>query len=412
MYTFLDEWMKNKRWGAIFILARYLYRVGEEPLISDAMYDNLVTVLKRDYYDSAKEYLERTYDEDPIPYTLLEEVGIEPVKFVTKEGREELYAQLDEEKSLSINSVTSYEEIFPFFSKFRRLQKDLVMSIKMDGINTKMLYVEDKFGVSVSRARDGLGFDFTDQLAYVVPSEIETGIKELKITGESYVVKEAIPLLRNKYNNSRYKTSKSSAISMLRVQHSPSDYKYLKTKVFAADGLSDTLEGTYSKLNELGFDVVPYLVVSYQEIPDNLAEFTIWLKSKLDILYEEQMKDDMPADGVVVAVNDLLWDDTITNQYSDKQIACKFEYWKFDVYRAKVTQILTEQRRVNVSVKVKIEPMTTADDCEARVINIFNPSILIENDIKEGTEVFFERNSGAVNILVHGKKLDDILKGC
>lgn len=412
MYQFLDKWMSEKRWGAIFILSRYLYRVGEAPLISDAMYDNLTNALKENYYESFKEYLERTYDEDPIPYELLQEVGIEPVKFVSKEGRGDLYAQLDEEKSLSINSVTSYEEIFPFFSKFRKLQKDLVMSVKMDGINTKMLYVDDKFGISVSRARDGLGFDFTDQLAYVVPLEISTGMKELKITGESYVVKEAIPLLREKYNNSRYKTSKSSAISMLRVPHAPSDYQYLKTKVFTAEGLSDTLSGTYERLKELGFDVVPYLVAKWDEIPDNLTEFTVWLKDKLDILYAEQMQDNMPADGVVIAVNDLLWDDTVTNQYSDKQIACKFEYWKFDVYRARVTEILTEQRRVNVSVKVKIEPMTTSDDCEARVINIFNPAILIENDIRKGTEVFFERNSGAVNILIHGKKLDDILKGC
>ena len=54
--------------------------------------------------------------------------------------------------------------------------------------------------------------------------------------------------------------------------------------------------------------------------------------------------------------------------------------------------------------------MQTNDACEAKIINIFNPSILIHNDIKVGDFVYFERNSGAVNILIHGKRLDDLLK--
>lgn len=410
-YKFLDKWMQNGRYGAVWVLARYLYRIGEEPLISDAMYDQITKGLKEKYYDVFKAYLERTYDEDPVPYDLLNEVGIEPVKFVTKEGREELYAQLDEEKSLSIDSVTSYEEAYLFFTKFKELQEDLVLSVKMDGINTKIMYVDGKFKIGISRARSGEGFDFTDQLAYVLP--LEPGFKnlsELKLTGESYVIKDGIPILRNKYNNEKYKTSKSSAISMLRVKHDPADYKYLKTRIFSAEGLCLTLFDTYEELTSKGFDVPPYLLVTWQEIPNNFDDFRPWLKSKFDFLWEEQQKDNMPADGVVCAVNSLLWNDTVTNQYSNKQIACKFEYWGFEVYKAKVTEIVMEQRRVNVSCRVKIEPMYTSDDCEAKIINIFNPGILIENNIKVGDEVFFERNSGAVNILIHGKRLDDILR--
>lgn len=410
MYNFLEDWIAKKRWGAIFILSRYLYRVGEEPLISDAMYDSLTNSIKTQYYDLFKDYLNRTYDEDPIPYNLLKEVGIEPVEFLSRADRAELYAQLDEEKSLSIDSVTSYADAFPFFQRCKGMQKNITMSLKMDGINTKTLYQDDKFGVAVSRARSGDGFDFTDTLANIIPLNINTGKKELKITGESFVLPEGLPVLRDKYNSGKYKTSKSSAISMLRVKHDLEDYKYLRTKIFSAEGLCDTLAETYTLLQEIGFDTVPFILVEYDEIPSTLEEFQQFLKTKFDYLRECQEKENIPADGVVCAIDDLLWNDTITNQYSDKQIACKFEYWKFDVYKARVTEIVTEQRRVNVSVKVKIETMTTSDDCEARVINSFNPAILIQNDIKVGTEIYFERNSGAVNILIHGKKLEDILK--
>ena len=75
-----------------------------------------------------------------------------------------------------------------------------------------------------------------------------------------------------------------------------------------------------------------------------------------------------------------------------------------------VTDIVITQRRVNASVRIKIEPLVTNDDCKAQWINGFNPSILFANNIKVGTEAYFERNSGAVNILIHGKRLDDLLK--
>ena len=162
----------------------------------------------------------------------------------------------------------------------------------------------------------------------------------------------------------------------------------------------------------MGFEVVPYLFIPWNDVPTDFEEFCKWLRSQVfDPIYAKQLEQDMPADGLVLEVNDYSWADTVTNQYSNRQLACKFEHWSFDLYKAKVTRIVVEQRRVNASVRVEIEPLVTNDDCEAKIINTFNPSILVNNDIKVGTEVYFERNSGAVNILVHGQRLDQILKG-
>lgn len=58
------------------------------------------------------------------------------------------------------------------------------------------------------------------------------------------------------------------------------------------------------------------------------------------------------------------------------------------------------------SCRVKIKPIKTADSCSAEYINVFNPSILISQGINVGSEIEFERNSGAVNILLYGKRLD------
>lgn len=407
----IQDLIDRRKYFHVWILARYFYRIGEEPIISDAEYDAITKVLKEKFYDVAKEYLERTYDDDPVPEDLLALIGKEPVEFANFGDRQEYANALDEDKSLSINSVTSYEEAFEFCNDKRMKKLDLIASLKLDGVNHKDLYVQDKLKISMSRGRAGTGFDYTKQIYNCLPFQINTGLSELKITGECYVSKSGIPVLREKYNNEKYKTSKSAAISMLRVKHNSEDYKYLKAKVFSAEGLATTLEDTFIRLQQMGFDVVPYLKISWNEIPDNLADFRQWFKvSVMDKIYEAQIADDMPADGLVLQVNDLTWTDTVSGQYSNKQLACKFEHWAFDIYKAVVTDIVVTQRRVNASIRIKITPQMTKDDCQAQWINGFNPDILIQNDIRVGTEAYFERNSGAVNILIHGKRLDDILK--
>lgn len=406
----IDDLVKQNKWFHIWVLARYYYRIGEEPLLSDAHYDKLTELLRVKCYDLVKDYLNRTYDDDPIPEDFLRLIGEEPVEFSNFADRSEYLSSLDEDKSLSINSVTSYEEAFAFCKDKRDKKLDLIASLKMDGVNHKDLYVGDKLKLSMSRGRAGIGFDFTEQICNCLPCNIDTGLQELKVTGECYVTKEGLQTLRNKYRNDKYKTSKSSAISMLRVKYASADYQYLRAKVFAAEGLATTLEGTFLKLDSMGFDVVPYIKILWESIPETFDEFKVWFKeSVMDVIHAEQMIDDMPADGMVLEVNDLLWNDTISGQYSNKQLACKFEYWAFDVYKAVVTEIVTTQRRVNASIRIKIQPLITNDDCEAKWINGFNPEILIRNNIREGTEAYFERNSGAVNILIHGKRLDDIL---
>ena len=55
---------------------------------------------------------------------------------------------------------------------------DCMFSLKVDGVNTKMLYVDGHFALSLSRGRaDGDSFDYTDNSAKVVPSVLKSGKK-------------------------------------------------------------------------------------------------------------------------------------------------------------------------------------------------------------------------------------------
>ena len=103
----------------------------------------------------------------------------------------------------------------------RSNQLDFVASLKMDGVNTKMLYQNGRFALSLSRGRNaGDSFDYTDNSAKVMPERMDFNLSLAKVTGESYVVAEGLEYLRQKYHKpDGYVTSKSAAISMLRVAH-------------------------------------------------------------------------------------------------------------------------------------------------------------------------------------------------
>ena len=152
---------------------------------------------------------------------------------------------------------------------------------------------------------------------------------------------------------------------------------------------------------------MPHKLFSWESIPTEFEAFKVWLKSEiLDFLWKEGAK--YPSDGVVIEINDLLFSGVQNNQYNTRQKALKFEQWKFDVSCGTIVDIHIEQKRVFKSVRIEIQPMVTRDGCNARFINSFNPSILINNDLFVGKKVYFEKNSDAVNILLHDGRLKSI----
>lgn len=405
----IQQLIDEKMYGVVYILARYFYRYGE-PIISDAMYDKLEENLKKFYYDTFKEYFERTYDDDPVPTEFLEMIGVRPIQVIHSKEKEQYFGFLNEDKSLSIKSVHGFKEAFEYFQMLRKERLRFVASLKMDGVNTKMLYVDGKMQLSLSRGRNAANsFDYTDNSLKVVPFEVDTGRKMQKIVGESYVLEEALPLLREKYGKpDGYVTSKSATISMLRVAHDREDYKWLKTRVFSIEGLTKSHSEMFEKLQELGFEAPPYLVINWDEIPEDYDIFVSWVKEKILNPIWEKGKG-IPSDGVVIEVDDYDWLGTEKNQYVSRQVALKIEQWNNKYYKGVVTGIRIEQQRVFKSIRVEIEPVITHDGSKASVINCFSPEILFSSGAVVGNEVYFERNSNAINVLLYGEKLREVL---
>lgn len=400
----INQILESDRLEDIFILSRYFYRTGE-PIIEDYKYDALVNYFKEK--GTMTDYLNRTYDDDPIPTDLLMEIGENPVNFLVNKDRAGLFTYFNEDKSLSIDSTISYQEAYRFFINAKRLSLDLNVSLKLDGINTKSLFLDGKLGITLSRGRHAANsFDFTDQVVTNVPIELNDVPKELRVFAEAYVEPDYLPVLRNKYDNSKYKTAKSSALSLLRVKHSVEDYKHLHVCAFFAEGLADTVSESFSKLDSLGFDTAPHYLVTPNDIPDDYDAFCKWLDDTVFQYFGKFRQDGVPADGVVVEIDDLNYIGVNTNQYTSRQLALKFGPFAYQKDVGVISEMVWKQGRVLACTKVNIEPITTYDMCTAECINCFNPAILIAEDLCVGKQVRFEKNSGAVNILVRDKSLN------
>ena len=388
------------RYEDLFILARYLYRIGR-PIMNDTDYDKLEKTFRQ--HGVLSDYLNRTYDDDPIPVELLKELNLEHFIIEQKGSKSKYVSALDEEKSLSIRAVTSIDEVFSFVEGVRG--QDLIMSLKLDGVNSKSLYVNGDFELCLSRARAGEGIDYTKNIRNILPSKINNTSKFTKVFSESFVFESYLPTLRE-LDPSSYKTPKSSALSLLRVTHGAEHYKYLKSLAFAVEGVDglNTKEDEFKYLKDNGFETAPYVVFKSESIPKDRILFEKWLLKVCDLFHSKTLA--VPSDGLVFEVNDLSYDATINNQYSTRNIAIKLSHWKHKKSKGIVEDIILEQRRVKASCRVKIKSTQTADGCSADYINVFNPSIIISQGITIGSEIEFERNSGAVNCLLYGKRLD------
>lgn len=379
-----------------YILARYMYCIGN-PILTDATYDMLHTVILEK--GELKEYTSRCYEDDPVPLELLEKFNI---VHLPKRDIKRDTSFLAENVSTSIQKVENMKEVYEFFKKFKGVSK--IVSIKMDGVNVKSEIDENGLKVSLTRGRKAMGFDVTEGMLRLVPKSVVLPNKFI-VTGEVFVPQQYLSHFKEKYDSSKHKTTRTSALSILRryQNYDDKDFEYVKFYAFHADGLGETVQEMYELLEKAGFSVPPYMLL--EEEPNSYEDFCMWLTGIMDKMYNLQIQAELPADGLVVQLNDHSFQTEIKNQYDERQIAIKFYHWSSKIYDGVITSIIIEQRRVFCCCKVTIDPVVTSDGCEAVIINTFNPSFLLNNNLKVGSSIQFERQSGTVNVFYNGTML-------
>ena len=273
------------------------YRYGH-PLVDDDTYDILLS-LYVNTFNNLIFFKEQAYDDDiydQLIIQVLKSFGIFEEYKVSLD--KEVMDFMNREKSTSILPVSTYDEVYQFLSD-TNIEK-ILFSLKIDGVNTKKGYKDGIFTAGLSRGRSSDSLDYTAALHHIIPNKISTLYHLITVTSEAYVEPDYLEILRNKYPKKQFKTSKSSAISLLRnpSNYDKEDLKHLKVLSFDSDGLgSDKLE-IYSNLTKQGFTVPPNIIVDKKDIPLDFQEFIVWLNKILDEIHEQQLLLNLPADGV------------------------------------------------------------------------------------------------------------------
>lgn len=392
---------------------RACYRMGF-PAIENTEYD----AIERLYLNTFPELsflTEQTDDDDVYPTLVKEAIRMSGVRSVGKSGAKaisrldlssnENYADLNTEKSTSIRPVVDVSEAFDFWKASTVCR--VHFSLKIDGVNTKLACSEENgMELALSRGRAADSIDYTEAIrTFIEVKGIDATKIPGRITGESFVGIEDLKTVINHYPDKGYKTPKSTAMAMLRAPHNfiKEDLKYLTFCAFDYNGLKP--DESFRLLKEAGFDTPPALEFDGDQIPRNsLEDFDAWMNTNvLDPLFERGNAMGIGSDGVVMY---LLADINTErkDKYSDSNIAIKYGHWAAATYVSRVTGMVFEQRRVNASIVLEIEPCLTRDMNTATRVGVGSPDILIRDNIHVGDAIVFERKSEAYNVYLRKKE--------
>lgn len=410
MHKLLQDLFRKERYRDAFLLARFTYRVGE-PYMSDDEYRRFEDIIKGWGWTDLTDH---SYDDDPVPYDLLEEFNLNHLNYLDQEVPTELLNSTVGDRTMSIRPLDNYKDAFDFF--MATPNEDKVMSTKCNGINTNQTFQREdgdvfKFIGGLTRGRDGNCINVSKNMARITSIHKPIGCSSDKVViyGESLVDDSVYRLLPRK-DGGTFTSSRMAAVSMLRVGEPEDYFSNLKFYAYRASGLDcSTAWETFEELEKMGFTTPPKMFIKAEEVPKEFESFKVWLKEKMDWFYEENKKCDLPADGIVVDVNDNNFIGSTDGHYTSKDCALKFEYWSEKYYVGVIKDIQIKQQRVNASVVVIIEPLVTEDGTTATRITGYNPSILIENNLSVGSKIYFARNSEAISCVLVGDRLKKAL---
>lgn len=353
-------------------------------------------------------FLNETYDDMEYPTVVVDAFNLckikkSAVKKQDTQTGDTVFDTLNSEKSKSVRPVTESQEAFNYWCTSPEC--DVNFSLKIDGINTKVIFDEVKGGLqlALSRGRATKSVDYTQAFKnYLKFTSVDAPNIKGRITGESFLTRTDLEFIKSKYPEKEFKTPKSTAMSMLRAADNFDfeDYQRLSFCAFNYNELRTDL--AFDKLNELGFTTPPNITVKSGNIPrDSLENFNEWLdKNVFQVLWQQGFERGIASDGVVMQ---LLLDSERdrSDVYSDNNIALKYSLWQAVPYESEVEEIIVEQKRVEASIVLIIKPVITRDSNTATRVGVGSPDILINDNIRVGDKIRFERKSEAYNVYLN-----------
>lgn len=278
---------------------------------------------------------------------------------------------------LSLEKCHTVEELIKFANN-----KDLVASIKLDGLTVSLAY-EDGVLTSAETRGDGyVGSDITEHIKRFlnVPMRInKTGT--YIIDGEAIITDEDFAEINK---NGEYKNSRNLASGSLAVLDTSLVAKR-RLRFYGWDvikGGINSLKDNLKEAKELGFDVVPFWFNSNSANalnPENL-------KGNIDYVFEYARNNGLPHDGIVFKFNDIGYGKSLgaTSHHFRNGIAYKA---KDEVYETELIDVEFTMGKTGVLTPTAVFKPVEIDGTVVSRASLHNISILRELNLCIGDTI-------------------------
>ena len=373
------------------------------PIEKDIMY-GLVSILN--------EASERYYSGNPILTDaqfdarledlrqLEEETGFilsnSPTQIVGAKILTELKEVVHSHPMLSLEKCHSVDELIKFAN-----QKELVSSIKLDGLTCSLTYENGLLVLAETRGNGTVGNDITDHVKRFKNVPLKIG-KEgtYVIDGEAIITDEDFAEVNK---NGEFKNSRNLAAGSLSVLDTSLVAKR-KLSFLAWDvidgGNSNLLKDNLNEAKELGFEVVPSWIVSNLD-PKKL-------QNTIDFVFEFALDEGLPNDGIVFKFNDIEYGKSLgaTSHHFRNGIAYKA---KDDVYETELIDIEWTMGKTGVLTPTAVFKPVEIDGTTVSRASLSNISIIEETLGKPyiGQKIAVSKRNMIIPKIEYGEKIYD-----
>ena len=276
---------------------------------------------------------------------------------------------------LSLEKCHTPQEVVDFSNN-----KELVASIKLDGMTVSLLYEDGVLVRGESRGNGYIGNDITEHIKRFLNVPLKIDKKGLYIVdGEAVILDDDFTEINK---NNEYKNSRNLIAGTLSSLDT-SVVSQRKAKFIAWDviegGSNNSLIDNLQEAANLGFDIVPFWFVPNTANALNPKN----LQSNIDYVFEFAKEEGYPTDGIVFKFNDIEYGKSLgkTEHHFKNGIAYKR---KDDIYKTELIDIdWTVGKSGQITPTAIFKPVEIENTIVERA-SVHNVSILTRLDLHKG----------------------------
>ena len=343
--------------------ANYQYHVNDNPVLTDAEYDQLMIELQG---------IEREHPELQTPDSPTQRVGA-PVQDVAQH-RHPL-------PMLSLANARNEQELQAWYKRAQSILPNAtftyVCELKIDGLAMALTYEQGRLTIGATRGDGLIGEDWTANVRtiHAIPQKLrgDTIPSKVEVRGEIYMPIKSFEQLNEEMSASRlFANPRNAAAGSLRQKDpritATRNLNFFGYQVGYIQGLPLASHWEALQLiHDWGFPVNPHVQLA-QNLDEVLEYCNKWEKERFNLPYE--------IDGVVIKINDLAHQEELGTVAHDPRWAIAFKYPPIQV----ATKLL--DIRVNIGRTGSVNPWAVLEPINIRGVTVSRASLHNEGDIQ------------------------------